>query len=77
MFKCKSSNIDYLKYNPEDQTLEVCFVNGGVYHYYNVTQPAYKAFEEADSHGTHFAKHVKNAFKFKKQEKKEKEKKDE
>jgi len=72
MFKCKSSNIDYLKYNKEDETLEVCFANGGVYHYFGVKESAYKAFEEADSHGKHFAKHIKDSFKFKKQEKKEK-----
>ena len=71
MFKCKSTNIDYIKYNGEDKTLEVCFNNGSSYIYQDVSEPAYKAFESAKSHGTHFAKHIKNAFKYKKQDKKD------
>lgn len=72
MFKTtKSSNIEYIKYDEEGKTLEVCFRNGSKYTYENVTKPAYEAFESAKSHGTHFAKHVKNAFKFKKHDKKD------
>lgn len=77
MYKCKSSNIDYIKYDPDSSTLEVCFKNGGVYHYHNVGQRDYNSFLAAESHGKHFAKYIKDSYKFTKQEKKEKDKKDE
>lgn len=72
MFKCKSSNIDYLNYDPTTETLEVCFTNGTRYSYYKVSQKDYDAFEKAESHGKHFFKHVRDKFKFQKQDDEEK-----
>lgn len=73
MIKCdSSSNLDWFKYDSESETLEVCFKNGGVYHYYKVGQRDYDGLLAAKSRGTHFSKNIKEAFKFKKQEKEEK-----
>lgn len=66
MFKCKSSNIEHIDYNPDTNTLEVKFKNGGIYHYSNVDQKTYDAFEKAESHGKHFAKAINGKFQHKK-----------
>jgi len=50
MKKVKSSNLEHIRYMPESNTLEVKFINGGIYHYSNVDQKTYDAFEEAKSH---------------------------
>lgn len=71
MHKCKSSNLDWIDYDPSTKTLKVKFLSGAEYHYENVTQPAYDAFRDAKSHGSHLAKYIKNAYKHKLQPKKE------
>lgn len=63
MKKVKSSNISYIHYEPKTKVLEVGFHQGGkVYHYHEVSEKAYKAFEDAESHGKHFIKHIKDVY---------------
>lgn len=71
MHKVDSSNIDYISYDEEAKTLEVCFKSGSVYHYHEVPKHAFEGLLNSKSKGTHFAKHVKNAYKTVKQEKKD------
>lgn len=59
----KSKNIKSIHYTPETKVLEVTFHAGGhVYHYHNVPNHVYTAFENAKSHGEHFAEHIKNKY---------------
>lgn len=59
----KSSNIRNIHYDPKTKTLEVTFHAGGaVYHYHDIPEHEYKAFESAKSHGEHFAKNIKTKY---------------
>lgn len=63
MKSVKSSNIKNIHYNKEKKILEVTFHAGGqVYHYHDFSEEEYKAFENAKSHGEHFARHIKNRY---------------
>lgn len=57
-----SSNILSVGYDMASETLEVEFVNGAVYQYYNVPQSIYDAFRAAPSAGQFLAYQIKNAF---------------
>ena len=59
----KSKNIKHIHYDPETKTLEVGFHAGGhVYSYHDVSEEEYKAFENAKSHGSHFADNIKKKY---------------
>jgi hypothetical protein len=57
-----SSNIVSVGYDAPSETLEVEFMSGSVYQYYNVRQSIYDAFIAAPSPGQFFAYQIKNAF---------------
>lgn len=57
-----STNVVSVGYDPESQTLEVEFYNGGVYQYYNIGQGVYDAFMSAPSKGQFLAYQIKNAY---------------
>ena len=57
-----SSNIVSVGYDAPSETLEVEFMSGSVYQYYNVPQSIYDAFNAAPSAGQFFAYQIKNAF---------------
>jgi hypothetical protein len=57
-----SSNIVSVGYDAPSETLEVEFMSGAVYQYYNVPQSIYDAFIVAPSAGQFFAYQIKNAF---------------
>ena len=65
----KSSNIDAIGYNPTTKVLSVQFKVGGVYHYQDVGQAVYDSFEKAESIGKFHVQHIRNAYKFIKEEK--------
>jgi hypothetical protein len=58
MKKVDSSHIDYIHYEPLTKTCSVRFKNGEHYHYRNMTQEAYDAFDKAKSHGKHLKEHI-------------------
>ncbi len=58
----KSSNIQSIGYDAETHKMQVTFSNGGIYEYEKVSPAEHQAFAEADSHGSHFAKHVRPHF---------------
>ncbi len=58
MKKMNSSHIDIIHYEPSSKTCMVKFHNGKMYHYQNMTEAAYKAFENAKSPGQHFRQHI-------------------
>ncbi len=59
----KSKNIKHMHYNPETKVLEITFhSNNATYHYHDVPNHVYIGFENAKSHGEHFAQHIKTKF---------------
>ena len=52
----KSSNVESIGY--ENSTLEVKFLNGGIYQYYGVPDSIYKTLMSGISVGTYLAKNV-------------------
>ena len=65
MFKCNSSNIDWIDYNDESNTLTVAFHSGSVYDYSNVDKDVYETFKTAESVGKFFNANVKNRYEYK------------
>ena len=60
-----SSNIANIGYDPVSQTLEVGFLRGGVYQYYNVPQSIYQGLMGASSHGSYLARYIKGSYQYK------------
>lgn len=57
--RVRSSNLESVGYDPETQTLEIAFLNGSIYQYFNVPQSVYEGLMGAASHGTYFDRHIK------------------
>lgn len=57
-----SSNIVSVGYDGPSETLEIEFVRGSVYQFYNVPQSIYDAFIAAPSAGKFFAYQIKDRF---------------
>lgn len=56
----RSSNIASVGY--ENGTLEIVFVDGGVYQYSNVLEHVYKGLMSAASKGSYFHDHIKDRY---------------
>lgn len=56
----RSSNIASVGY--ENGTLEIAFVDGGVYQYFNVLEHVYQGLMSAVSKGRYFHDHIKDAY---------------
>lgn len=54
-----SSNLRSVGYDPNTQTLEIEFNNGGIYQYTGVPQGVYDGLMAAGSHGSYFDAHIK------------------
>jgi hypothetical protein len=54
-----SSNLKSVGYDPPRQTLEIEFLNGGLYEYYNVPERIYNGLMSASSHGSYFDQFIK------------------
>jgi hypothetical protein len=57
-----SSNIASVGYNPDSETLEIEFLNGRVYEYYNVPHFMHERLMEASSVGIFFNAEIKNSY---------------
>jgi len=57
----RSSNIASIGYDESSKTLEVEFLNGAIYQYYNVPLSIYKGLMTAQSHGGYLDENVKDA----------------
>jgi hypothetical protein len=55
-------------YDPATGTLEIEFLKGGTYQYFNVPAKAHAEFLAAESQGKHFLTKIKGAYGFKKVE---------
>ena len=54
-----SSNIASIGYDPDNLILEIEFLSGAVYQYYDVPQNIYDGLMAADSHGKFFDVYIK------------------
>jgi hypothetical protein len=61
-----SSNIASIGYDANSQTLEIEFLNGGVYQYFDVPQHVYEELMNAGSHGQYLARSIKGAYRYSK-----------
>ena len=59
-----SSNLRSVGYDPDTETLEVEFHDGGIYQYSNVPSNIHDALMSAPSHGTYFAANIRNSFSY-------------
>jgi len=63
--KVNSSNIDSIGYISESSILEVEFLNGYIYHYYDVKVEVYNSLKNAESHGKFLNTNIKGIYKYK------------
>ncbi|NMR36041.1 KTSC domain-containing protein [Chryseobacterium aquaticum] len=61
-----SSNIASIGYDTSSQTLEIEFLNGSVYQYFDVPQHVYNGLMSADSHGQYLAQNIKGVYRYSK-----------
>lgn len=61
-----SSNIASIGYDADSQTLEIEFLNGGVYQYFDVPQHVHEELMNADSHGQYLAQNIKGVYRYSK-----------
>lgn len=61
-----SSNIASIGYDADSQTLEIEFLNGGVYQYFDVPQHVYEEIMSANSHGQYLAQNIKGIYRYSK-----------
>ncbi len=59
-----SSNVASVRYDSEQNLLEVEFLNGGRYHYYDVPEQVAQSFEQAESKGVFLAHSIKGHFRY-------------
>lgn len=59
-----SSNVESVRYDDEQNVLEVTFLNGGVYQYFDVPPQVADAFERADSKGSFLASDIKGNYRY-------------
>jgi len=63
--RVSSSNIYSIGYELSSNTLEVQFLTGSVYQYYNVPSSVHSNLMSASSHGTYLAAYIKGAYRYK------------
>lgn len=57
-----SSNLASIGYDEPSQTLEVEFLNGSIYQYYNVPRNMYESLMQAPSKGLFLNTYIKNQY---------------
>lgn len=62
----ESSNLKSVGYNEENEILEIEFLHGGLYKYYDVPESEYNALMNASSHGSYFSRNIKNRYRYQK-----------
>lgn len=57
-----SSNLASVGYDPETQTLEIEFHDGGIYQYFGVPLHVHRGLMSAGSHGKYFHANIKDVY---------------
>ena len=63
-YSVASSNIASIGYDADVETLEIEFLNGSIYQYFNVPQNMYDQIKQAGSKGRFLNTYIKNAYPF-------------
>lgn len=61
-YTVSSSNISSVGYDPAAETLEVEFVNGSIYQYYNVPENMYEQLMKESSKGRFLNAYIRNSY---------------
>lgn len=61
-----SSNIASIGYDVDSQTLEIGFLDGSVYQYFDIPEQVHQDLMSASSHGQYLAKNIKGGYKYSK-----------
>ncbi|CRY56769.1 MULTISPECIES: KTSC domain-containing protein [Enterobacterales] len=61
-----SSNIASIRYEEQQRILEVTFLNGGTYHYYDVPNGVVEDMKRAESKGVYLASTIKGHYRYSK-----------
>jgi KTSC domain len=64
--RVSSSNIRTIGYDPQDQTLELEFLNGGIYQYLGAPQTVYERLMAASSKGRFVSAHIRDKYRIRK-----------
>lgn len=59
-----SSNISSIGFDEDSNTLEVEFIGGTVYQYFDVPFAVYEALLDSPSKGQYYAQHIKGYYRF-------------
>lgn len=62
----ESSNIESIGYDSESQTLEIEFLNGSIYQYFDVPEHVYDDLMSSDSQGKYLAHQIKGNYRYSK-----------
>jgi len=62
----ESSNIESIGYDPKSQTLEIEFLNGSIYQYFDVPEYVFNELKDADSCGKYLNANIKGHYRFSK-----------
>lgn len=62
--KVKSSDIDEIGYDKGSQILEVKFLDGSIYDYFNVPIDRYWGISQADSKGKYLTERIKGQYRY-------------
>ena len=54
-----SSNLESVGYDPETKTLEIAFLNRGIYQYSGIPVSVYQGLMSAPPHGQYFDQYIK------------------
>lgn len=60
----ESSNIESIGYDADSETLEISFLNGSTYQYFDVPKNLYDDLISADSQGKYLAAHIKGFYRY-------------
>lgn len=61
-----SSNIASIGYDNDSQTLEIEFLNGSLYQYFDIPERVHDGLMGADSHGKYLARYIKGHYRYSK-----------
>jgi hypothetical protein len=62
----RSSDLQSVGYDADQQVLEIAFHRGGIYQYYSVPASVYSALMSASSHGQYFHTYIKDRYRYRK-----------
>lgn len=62
----ESSNIASIGYDPGSQTLEIEFLNGLIYQYFDIPQHIHEGLMGSDSQGRYLAYNIKGVYRYSK-----------